>query len=1071
MRVLCLCLALSLFILCSLCPTLPGQSLTAAKTAAPPSQPEPLKLGEPVKHAIAPGETHAYTINLTTGQYLHLEVVQERLPFAIRVLSADGKELERRNPVQDTSIPLSFVAPDDGSYRIEIRFDDKDGGAKDYDVKVDELRPSEPDDQKRVSAERADNEGDTLRLQGTGPTRHEAMTHYEISLALWSELKDQKRKADTLSSVWRTNYDLGELNKALDYWNQELTLRRALGDPGQEGEVLGSIATAYSRLGDRQKALEAFSQSLEKVRAAGDKTNEGLVLGNIGLVYFGLGQIQTALDYFQQALPLEHGVGSPAAEAATLGNMGTVYSVLGEPQKALDFYRRGLQLELDAADLNGQAAALSTIASLYWQLGEWEHALESQKSALEVIRKAGDHNTEAIILNNMGTTYRDLGQLDIALKYHLEALPVLHAAGLPHEATALQNIGLVYRDKGDFQKALEYYQQASKLFEARHNSRGAAQALTYTGEAYLKLGQARPALDCWNQALPSARSSGDRVLEASVLTGVAKAQIELGRLDEAQTALDSALALTETLRTAWVGADLRAYYSSTVRDRYQLQIELLMRQHQEEKAFEASERERARSLLELLTESQADIREGVDPALLAKERSLQASLRAKSEQRIRTQNAALEKDIDALTAQYHEVEAQIRSVSPRYAALTQPQPLSLAEIQKQVLDPDTLLLEYALGEERSFLWAVTPNSFTTYELPGRSKLEAVARQSYEDLSSRQPTANTRTHPATLVLSRTLLTPVASQLGKKRLVVVTEGALQYIPFAALPSPSAPGSPLIADHEVVSLPSASTAALLRRQIEGRKTPPKLVAVLADPVFNPNDPRVVKTRVGHSGVAHPASATAAKVAEPENLERSGQDVGVQSFERLLASRREADTIVALAGKDRSLEAVDFDASRQLVASDVLGQYRYIHIATHGLLNSRSPELSGLVFSLVDRSGASQNGFLEAQEIYNLKLGADLVVLSACQTALGKEIRGEGLVSLSRGFMYAGAPRVIASLWKVPDQATTQLMESLYRGILKQGLQPAAALRAAQYSMWKQSRRSSPYYWAGFTLQGEWQ
>src|SRR6202167_677367 len=236
MRVLCLCLALPLFILCSLCPSLPGQSVTATQPAPPLPNPEPLKWEEPVKRAIAPGEMHAYTIHLTTGQYLHLEVAQERLPFAISVLSPDGKELERRNPVQDTSIPLSFVAPDDGSYRIEIRFDDKDGGAKDYEIHVEELRSSQPNDQKRVSAERADNEGDTLRLQGTGPSRHEAIPHYEISLALWGELKDQIRKANALSSLGRTYYDLGELNKALDYWNQELALRRALGDPGQEGE-------------------------------------------------------------------------------------------------------------------------------------------------------------------------------------------------------------------------------------------------------------------------------------------------------------------------------------------------------------------------------------------------------------------------------------------------------------------------------------------------------------------------------------------------------------------------------------------------------------------------------------------------------------------------------------------------------------------------------------------------------------------------------------------------------------------------------------------------------------------
>jgi CHAT domain-containing protein len=709
-----------------------------------------------------------------------------------------------------------------------------------------------------------------------------------------------------------------------------------------------------------------------------------------------------------------------------------------------------------------------------------------------------------MILNNMGTTYRGLGDLDSALKCHEQALPILHDVGLPNEATALQNIGHVYRDKGELQKAIDYYQQALNIYQARGNRRAIAQDLADTGEASLLLGQTGQALENWGHALPLAHASGDRILEASVLTGMARAHIQEGKVEEAQTALDSALAMTESLRTAWVGADLRASYSSTVRDRYQLQIELLMLQHHDSQAFEASERARARSLLELLSESHADIRQGVDAALLAQEQSLETDLRLKSEQRIRSQNAALDKDIEGLTVQYREVEAQIRTRSPRYAALTQPQPLTLEEIQKQILDPETLLLEYSLGEDRSFLWAVTSNSFHTYELPARAKLESAARLAYAQMSASQASGQGM-QGAALELSRTLLGPVAADLGKKRLVVVAEGALQYIPFAALPtpasatpanSPAGPGVPLVADHEIVSLPSASTVALLRRETEGRTPAVKLAVVLADPVFSKDDPRVGQTGGGEvsknpnqkasaaetSGRAADSASSAASnsvsssasnsddIERAELSERSAKESGLPGFDRLRASRREAETIVELAGKNNAVEELDFDSSRETATSDALGQYRIIHIATHGLLNSRNPELSGLVFSLVDRQGKPQNGFLEAQDIYNLKLGADLVVLSACQTALGKEIRGEGLVGLTRAFMYAGVPRVVASLWKVPDQATTELMQKFYRGILQQGLQPAAALRAAQFAMWKEPRRSAPYYWAGFTLQGDW-
>ncbi len=1086
------------------------------------SLPELLKSGESFQGTIAPGQSHAYAIDLSAGQYLHLEVEMERIDLTVRLLSPEGTELERReNLVENSSIPLSFVAPASGTYRVEIRQpigpDEKHSGKvkvevarntqiKTYTIKVDRLRPSEPDDhkddQKRITAEHADSAGDKLRAEGTGPSRHEAVTQYEAALTLWTDLADQPRQADTLSGIGRTYYDLGDMNKALEFWNRELTVRQALGHPDDEGNVLGSIASVYSRLGDRQKALEYFSQSVEKLRAAGDKVSEGTALSSIGNTYFGLGQVRKALEYYDQALPLQHGLGSPSAEGATLGNMGIAYSALGQPQKALDYSRQALQLALAAGDLDGQAATLTSIASLYWQLGDWDHALENQKSAVELTKKSGNRTFEAMILNNMGTTYRGLGDLDSALKCHEEALPILHDVGLPNEATALQNIGHVYRDKGESQKAIDYYQQALKLYQARGNKRAIAQDFADTGEASLLLGQTGQALENWGEALPLAHASGDRILEASVLTGMARAHIAEGKLDEAQASLDSALAMTESLRTAWVGADLRASYSSTVRDRYQLQIELLMLQHHDSQAFEASERARARSLLELLSESHADIRQGVDSALLAQEQSLETDLRLKSEQRIRSQNAALDKDIEGLTVQYREVEAQIRTRSPRYAALTQPQPLTLDEIQKQILDPDTLLLEYSLGEDRSFLWAVTSNSFHTYELPVRKKLESAARLAYAQMSASQASGETE-QGAALALSRTLLGPVAADLGKKRLVVVAEGALQYIPFAALPtpasaahrnSPAGPGVPLVADHEIVSLPSASTVALLRRETEGRAPAVKLAMVLADPVFSKDDPRVGQSGGGEvsknpnqrSSAAEPsgrasasnsasnsASGSASNSDELERAElseRSAKESGLPVFDRLRASRREAETIVELAGKNNAVEELDFDSSRETATSDALGQYRIIHIATHGLLNSRNPELSGLVFSLVDRQGKPQNGFLEAQDIYNLKLGADLVVLSACQTALGKEIRGEGLVGLTRAFMYAGVPRVVASLWKVPDQATTELMQKFYRGILQQGLEPAAALRAAQYSMWKEPRRSAPYYWAGFTLQGEW-
>jgi CHAT domain-containing protein len=196
----------------------------------------------------------------------------------------------------------------------------------------------------------------------------------------------------------------------------------------------------------------------------------------------------------------------------------------------------------------------------------------------------------------------------------------------------------------------------------------------------------------------------------------------------------------------------------------------------------------------------------------------------------------------------------------------------------------------------------------------------------------------------------------------------------------------------------------------------------------------------------------------------------LGIGNLRRLRFSRQEAEEIVRLAADDPNLEAVDFDANRALATSAEMGQYRIVHFATHGLINNEHPELSGIVLSLVDRQGRPQNGFLRLYDLYNLKLSADLVVLSACQTALGKEIKGEGLVGLTRGFMYAGAPRVVASLWQIDDRASAEFMKRFYQAMLGQKLRPAAALRAAQVSMQSDKRWHEPHYWAAFTLQGEW-
>jgi CHAT domain-containing protein len=526
--------------------------------------------------------------------------------------------------------------------------------------------------------------------------------------------------------------------------------------------------------------------------------------------------------------------------------------------------------------------------------------------------------------------------------------------------------------------------------------------------------------------------------------------------------------------------DFRVSYFAGNRKIYELYVEILLQLGEAtktavyvERALEASEKARARAFVELLNQSGANIKAGADARLLQMEREINSRLSAKAGRQTRLLSGGkasadelniIAREISDLIGEREKLAAQIRRTNPTYAALTQPAPLKAAEIQG-LLDKDTILLEYALGDRQSSLWLVANDSISAHKLPKREEIENVARRYYESLKTNGGAPDNQAGNA---LSEMLLKPVAERLAGKRVVVVGEGALQYISFAALPNPIAKNRFLIETNEIVNLPSAATLATLRRANTNRKPASKSVAVFADPVFSPDDPRVkngqaVKTK---SLVDEKLQRSVEEAAASNN---SGEEV-LKAIPRLPFSRREAETILAGLPANNALKAVDFAASAETATTENLSDYQIIHFATHGLLNSKNPELSGLVLSLVNEKGAPQNGFLRLNDIYNLRLNSALVVLSACQTALGKDIRGEGLIGLTRGFMYAGTPRVVASLWKVDDAATAELMKHFYQNMLQKKLRPAAALRAAQIEISRDERYKSPYYWAAFTIQGEW-
>jgi CHAT domain-containing protein/Tfp pilus assembly protein PilF len=972
-----------------------------------------LELNVPVEREISGGESHRYQLSLESGQFVRLVVDQRGIDLVEVPSGPDGQTLAAIDGPNGTQgpEPVLLLAETGGSYSLEVRASNATAGPGRYEIRLEELRPATPQDRSRVDAQQRFMQALTVARERSAPSQQKAVALFEQALALWRAAGDRYGEALALHAIGGIYGSSGDSEKALGVLNEALAIRRAIGDRHGEASTLNNIGLSYVTLGEYQKVLDNVTAALALQRTTGDRRGEAQARNNLCLTYRRLGEYQRALTQCIEAVALHRAIGNRRAEADNLNNLGLVHKSLGEYERALDFYRQALSLKRAVGDRRSEMTTVGNIGEIHQLSGDRQKALERFNESLAMSRELGDRRTESVTLGN---------------------------------------IGAVYASAAD-QAALGYFAEAVRI----------------------------------------RRDIVDRPGEAVLLFSTARANRDFGNLTQAETQVEGALEIIESLRAAVVRQELRDSYFASVQDVYEFQIDLLAQLHAQHptdgfdaRALHAAERARARGLLDILGDGGGQIHEGVETSLIERERSAQRLLTRKSEDQVRllsgkpaaAQVAAAAKELETLTAEYEQVRAEIRARSPRYAALMQPATLNIRQIQQDVLDDDTLLLEYALGKDRSFLWAVTRDSLASFVLPDRDRIERSAQRALELLRvSHQRQGRRAAERAVAELSGLLLGPVADRLGNKRLVIVADGVLQYVPFAALRKPltgqSVAGAgdgvpradtwrPLIVDHEIVSLPSASVLAVIRRESAGRRPATKTVAVLADPVLQAGD-----VRVNGSKRRSPVSGT-----RPVTTGGIAASSMAMNLDRLPFSRREAEAIVALSGGHNSLKALDFEANRATATGPELADYRIVHFATHALIDSQFPDLSGVVLSLVDREGQPQDGFLRLGDVYNLRLGADLVVLSACQTALGKPMRGEGLVGLVRGFMYAGSPRVVASVWDVKDEATAELMKRFYERMLVQGQRPGAALRAAQIAMWQDARWRAPYYWAGFTLQGEW-
>jgi CHAT domain-containing protein/tetratricopeptide (TPR) repeat protein len=923
----------------------------------------------------------------------------------------------------------------------------------------------------------------------------DALTYYKRALKLSRAVRNTPLRVEALNRLCSIYAFQGATPEALHYCNRALLLSRRSGDQRGKAQALNNTGEAHY-FSDLKIALTLFEQALAQFKANGDQRGQAHTLTNIGHVYTDWSDLQKALTYYNQALTLWPATGDRSGEARTRNALGVLHSKLGEKQKAFTAHTEASEMFNLIGNRPGVLTALTGIGHIYDSMGQKEEALRQYSAALEIARMVGQREGELVLLIHVGNVLQASDRKDEALEKYETAFNLsqaLHDKWM--QAYSLTFLGEIHEASADQKKAELCYKRALSLSRRSEDKRGEAFALNHLAYVYEYTGKRELALKHYDSALKLHLATKDREAEALTRYRLAATYYDRGDLEEARAEVEKALGIVESLRTYVGSHELRVSYFASVQQYYSLYINVLMQMHKTRPAdrldiaaFQASGRARARNLLDLLSEAHADLYQSIEPSLKEKEQTLGQTLSAKSERQIRLlsgeyseeEAAELEKEIGDLSFELENVRAQIRERSPRYSALTENQPLSLENVQ-EMLDENTLLLEYALGQKRSYLWAVDRNGINTYELPDRAKIEEIARRLYGLLSTRhfkeaeslsQYEARAREIDEqywrdALELGKIVLGPVSQQLGAKRLLIVADGALLLVPFSALALSTTTEQepvPLVLEHDIVSLPSAAALAALRKMTAQRPKATKAVAVLADPVYEKDDPRLTAEAGKATKVAHTTD-----VKSPAN-HTSLIDTGSR-IARLMASAEEAEEIVQMAPRGGGLKAVGFEANLDTVSGPAIAQYRIVHFAAHGTFNNEHPELSGIILSLYDRQARPRAGFLRLQEIYNLNLPVDLIVLSACDTALGKEVEGEGLIGLTRGFMYAGAAGVMASLWKVDEDATAELMKHFYAGIFKDGLTPATALRKAQIKMWQTGRRRSPYYWAAFVLHGEYQ
>lgn len=991
--------------------------------------------GAPIERSISPGESHAYRYPVQAGLFLYVTALQLEGDVALTLISPTGIKAGSRDFLRSPGSEIAtWIAPDSGDCRIEVS--NKTKVPARYRLEAVARTPSESDRQRHI-AYTASGEALAALQKGGKVSLDEALAKFQKSIDGWHAADERIAEATSQNLAGATNIFLRDHGKAVPHFERAVAL--LLNEPdgiSLLAATLNNLGQSRLFVGDLPKAREALEAAIAISVRTGNKSNEASARNNVSSVYRRLGEMELAIESLRKSAAAHKDLGNRSQELISLQNIAAVYQAMRNHQAALQQLSTNLRMAIELADSGREYGALRGLGHSYAALGELSLAQQFFERAEVIARKTGLPAGVSEVLSDLASVKFKLRDFAAARVYLDESIVLTRkSANALSLATSLTGLCHVLVEAGEAEKARPVAVEAVALNRKVSPKDGLASALVCAARIERMQGQMAAARTMIDEAMAKSSTQAGKI---GAMDELAELELGLGNLLASLALTEEAVALAEIERAGIQDSGLRASSSSLRAGTGQRHTALLMRLHRQdpeagyaERAFRATERARARTLAEMIADSDSGPRPALPPeqklaaAITAVQRQLfRENVPVDRQKALRSELAAAEANLEAYRLQF--------TGSPSQAIA---EPYDAARIQSSLLDESTALIEFALGTKESYAWVVSRSGFQSFVLPGREVIEKRA-EAFRELLKRPVNALTAQGSMAAIdvearrLYALLVGPLEASLkGKTRLLIVPDGGLHYVPFEALG--------LIDRFRISYAPSASALAVLRKRTSQRAAPTRSLLAMADPLL-------------------PAAAS---VPNPER--------GFV-FTQLPNARTEVNALRALFGAPASRVFLGAEAREQNLKTEDISAYRFVHFATHGYFDEAQPARSGLV--LAQQAGDTDDGMLQAREIFRLRLNADVVTLSACQSGLGQLLAGEGVMGLSRAFFYAGAQSLVVSLWNVNDAATAELMKTFYTH-LKAGVARDEAMRRAKLALAKGPNRAwrHPYFWAPFVFLGD--